>query len=166
MKQTVYIETRIPSFYYSDRTEPDMVVVKDWTRSWWQEERHKYALVSSVAVLDELQQGDHCFKEEKVGLLNEAHMVEIAAETDGVVEAYLRHKLMPSDLAGDARHLAVASFYRCDYLLTWNCRHLANANKFVHIRRINTSLGLPTPEIVTPLARMDHKFLVSVHPPA
>ena len=58
---------------------------------------------------------------------------------------------MPDDPVGDALHLALASYYKCDFLLTWNCRHLANANKFDHIRRINTLLGLFVPALVTPL---------------
>ena len=58
---------------------------------------------------------------------------------------------MPNDPVGDALHLALASYYKCDFLLTWNCRHLANANKFDHIRRINTLLGLFVPSLVTPL---------------
>ena len=62
---------------------------------------------------------------------------------------------MPTDPTGDALHLALASFYRIDFLLTWNCKHLANANKFGHIRRINTRLGLYVPNIVTPLELLD-----------
>ena len=58
---------------------------------------------------------------------------------------------MPADPRGDALHLALASFYKCDFLLTWNCTHLANANKFGHIRRINVMLGLNVPLLVTPL---------------
>jgi hypothetical protein len=55
------------------------------------------------------------------------------------------------DPAGDALHLALASFHKCEFLVTWNCRHLANANKFGHIRRVNTLLGLMIPALVTPL---------------
>ena len=58
---------------------------------------------------------------------------------------------MPRDPAGDALHLALASYHKCDFLLTWNCQHLANANKFGHIRRVNTLLGLFVPDLVTPL---------------
>ena len=58
---------------------------------------------------------------------------------------------MPRDPVGDALHLALASFHKCDFLLTWNCLHLANANKFGHIRRINGMLGLFVPLLVTPL---------------
>ena len=57
---------------------------------------------------------------------------------------------MPQDVLGDALHLALASYHKCDYLLTWNCKHLANPNKFKHMRIVNTSLGLYTPEITTP----------------
>ena len=58
---------------------------------------------------------------------------------------------MPRVLKGDALHLAYASFYKMDFLLTWNCNHLANANKRRHIRVINTRLNLAIPEIITPL---------------
>ena len=68
-----------------------------------------------------------------------------------IVEAYIQRLVMPQDPTGDALHLALASFHKCDFLLTWNVRHLANANKFVHIRRINTLLGLFSPTLVTPL---------------
>ena len=68
-----------------------------------------------------------------------------------IVQAYIQHKVMPADPAGDALHLALASYHKCDFLVTWNCEHLANANKFGHIRRVNTMLGLFVPALVTPL---------------
>jgi len=58
---------------------------------------------------------------------------------------------MPNDPLGDALHLALASFHKCDYLLTWNCKHLANANKFQHIKRVNAMLDLYVPMLITPL---------------
>lgn len=67
------------------------------------------------------------------------------------MDTYLRHKLMPRNPSGDALHLALASYYECDLIVTWNCKHLANANKFMHIRQINHRMGLSVPEIVTPL---------------
>ena len=54
-------------------------------------------------------------------------------------------------IQGDAMHLSIASYYKIDYLLTWNCNHLANANKKQHIRILNTKLNLSVPEIITPL---------------
>ena len=69
---------------------------------------------------------------------------------DQVVREYINQKIMPEDASGDAAHLAMSSMESVDFLLTWNCRHLANANKWQHIRVINARLGLHTPTIVTP----------------
>ena len=66
------------------------------------------------------------------------------------IEVYLAHFLMPKNDLGDALHLAIASYYKVDFLLTWNCKHIANANKRAHIRRINERLNLFTPALVTP----------------
>ncbi|MBT5020449.1 MAG: hypothetical protein HON04_17090, partial [Planctomicrobium sp.] len=68
-----------------------------------------------------------------------------------IVEAYIARMVMPNDPTGDALHLALASYHQCDFLATWNCKHLANANKFDHIRRVNGILGLTVPSLVTPL---------------
>ena len=68
-----------------------------------------------------------------------------------IAEVYIQHGVMPRDPAGDALHLAIASYFKCDFLLTWNCRHLANANKSEHIRRSNAMLSLFVPQLVTPL---------------
>ena len=67
------------------------------------------------------------------------------------MEAYVGRQLIPAAPFGDALHLALASYHRCDFLVTWNCKHLANANKFEHIRRVNGILGLFVPTLVTPL---------------
>jgi len=75
---------------------------------------------------------------------------ELPAITE-IVEAYIANHVMPNDPVGDALHLALASYHKCNFLLTWNCRHLANANKFDHIRRVNALLGLFVPSLVTPL---------------
>ena len=75
----------------------------------------------------------------------------ITDEVEKIVEEYISRLLMPSDPSGDALHLALASFYECDFLVTWNCKHLANANKFDNIARINGILGLKIPKNVTPL---------------
>jgi predicted nucleic acid-binding protein len=151
LKPKVYIETSIPSFYHEVRTEPDMAARRGWTQEWWDERRKDYELVTSDAVLDELSRGNHPVKEEALRMVQSLELVEIVVEIEEIVEAYIRHKVMPNDPVGDAMHLALASFHKCDFLLTWNCRHLANANKFGHIRRVNTLLGLYVPILVTPL---------------
>jgi len=83
--------------------------------------------------------------------MKELPLFSIEPGTLEIVATYTRPKLMPADPGGDALHLALASYHKCDFLVTWNCRHLANANKFGHIRRVNTMLGLFVPALVTPL---------------
>jgi predicted nucleic acid-binding protein len=78
-------------------------------------------------------------------------LVPIEPAVTEIVRTYIARQVMPRDPAGDALHLALASHHRCDFLVTWNCQHLANANKFDHIRRVNTMLGIFVPALVTPL---------------
>lgn len=151
MRRKVYIETTIPSFYYEVRTEPEMVAMKKWTRKWWDDYKDLYLLVTSEAVLDELEDGDYPNKDKILNLVNELPLLPIDPSIIDIVETYIKRKVMPADPVGDALHLALASHHKCDFLLTWNCNHIANANKFDHIRRINTLLGLYIPSLVTPL---------------
>ena len=124
---------------------------KEWTRDWWDNYSASYDLCSSAAVLEELENGDYPYKEDKLTLLTHISLLPFEMEIAEVAEVYIKEKLMPENVAGDALHLAMASFHKCDFLLTWNCRHIANANKFEHIRIVNTKLGLFTPALVTPL---------------
>jgi predicted nucleic acid-binding protein len=150
-KARVYIETTIPSFYHTSRTGLAAQARREWTRRWWAASGERYEIVTSQAVLDELASGDYPSREDALALIQNVPLLEITPPVAEVVDAYFRHQLMPVDPGGDALHLAVASFHKCDFLLTWNCRHLANANKFGHIRRVNTLLGLFVPTLVTPL---------------
>lgn len=147
----VYVETTIPSFYHEVRTAPDVIARREWTRSWWDTAHERYELVTSPAVLDELAGGDPARVPERLALVAGLPLLAIDPAVTEIVETYIRHKVMPADPGGDALHLAVASFHKCDFLVTWNCLHLANANKFGHIRRVNTMLGLFVPALVTPL---------------
>jgi predicted nucleic acid-binding protein len=147
----VYVETTIPSFYFELRTSPEVVARREWTRRWWNIARDQYELVTSEAALDELASGLPERSSERLSLVQNLPLLPVVPAIVAIVQTYLQHKLMPVDPGGDALHLATASFHKCDFLVTWNCQHLANANKFGHIRRINTMLGLFVPAIVTPL---------------
>jgi hypothetical protein len=147
----VYIETTIPSFYHDLRTPADIIARRDWTRLWWSKAQNLYRLVTSVAVLEELEGGIPEHAEARLALVRELPLLPIDSAVGEIVDAYIRHKLMPANPRGDALHLALASYHKCDFLLTWNCLHLANANKFGHIRRVNTLLGLFAPTLSTPL---------------
>jgi predicted nucleic acid-binding protein len=151
MKPLVYIETTIPSFYYETREKPEMIARRKWTREWWDGYRYRYALRTSEAVLSELAEGDYESKEDAIGLLRYVDQLDVPDRAADIIDVYLQHHLMPRKRVGDAMHLALASYHKCDFLLTWNCRHLANANKFEHIRIINSRLGLFVPDLVTPM---------------
>ncbi|MEK9148772.1 MAG: type II toxin-antitoxin system VapC family toxin [Candidatus Desantisbacteria bacterium] len=150
MNQRVYIETSIPSFYHEIRTEPEMIARRSWTREWWEQQSYHYELVTSLAVIEELERGDYPTKSAALALMKSIPILPVEEPIPEIVEAYIARKLMPDDVAGDAFHLAMASYHQCHFLLTWNCQNLANANKFDHIRRVNTILGLFVPMIVTP----------------
>lgn len=151
MRRRIYVETSIPSFYFEVRTEPDMIARREWTRLWWKNSGGRDELVTSEAVLNELSRGDHPHRKDCLALLEDLSLLRTDYAIAETVEAYVSHHLMPRDPLGDALHLALASHHRCDFLVTWNCLHLANANKFDHIRRINGILGLFVPALVTPL---------------
>ena len=148
MKPTVYIETTIPSYYHDDRSAMAVDIAR--TREWWDGERTDYQCFSSAVVLDELSAGTYKTKMACVALVVELPLLAVEGEVLEIAEAYRARRLMPRDPAADAIHVALASYYRMDYLLTWNCRHLANANKVKHLEVLNTRMGLSIPALVTP----------------
>jgi hypothetical protein len=150
-KPRAYVETTIPSFYHEARTTPDIIARREWTRQWWADAPARYELVTSPAVLDELASGPPERSREWLAFVRELPLLPVEEAIGEIIQAYLRHRVMPTDPTGDALHLALASYHKCDFLVTWNCKHLANANKIGHIRRVNTMLGLFVPAIVTPL---------------
>ena len=149
--KTVYLETSIFSFYYDERQQPDIVARRDWTREFWETCRGQFNFVTSSAVLAELRRGNKPHKEHALKLAFTLPAVAPENAVEEIVRAYLEHKLMPADPAGDVLHLALASYNRHDFLATWNCQHLANANKTDHIKHVNDLLRLPTPKLVTPM---------------
>ena len=150
-KPRIYVETSIPNFYQERRTAPDIVARREWTRRWWDAAPERYELFTSPAVLDELTGDLPERSAQRLALVRDLPLLPMEPAIVEIVQTYIQHKVMPADPGGDALHLALASFHKCDFLVTWNCRHLANANKFGHIRRVNALLGLFVPMLVTPL---------------
>ena len=151
MKTRVYVETSVVNFYHEIRTEPDMIARREWTRRFWQLAEKEYTLLTSPAVIEELEQGDFPNKQAVLDLASTLTVLPIDQMIVPIVDFYIANMVMPNDPKGDALHLALASYHKCDFLLTWNCKHLANANKFGHIRQTNDKLGLYVPLLVTPL---------------
>ncbi len=148
MKPLVYIETTIPSYYHSTRAELAADIAR--TREWWDQERGDYDCYVSAVVLDELAAGTSPNQADCLQLVQEFPLLEVTDEVLEIADVYHVQKLMPKPPIRDALHMALASHYRMDFLLTWNCRHLANANKVRHLEVVNTRLGLKVPALVTP----------------
>ena len=149
MNKSVYLDTTIPSYYYDDREETAFLIRV--TRGWFRNEAKKYDVFTSEATLVEASEGDYPHKERIVGFIRKWRALPPDSALNEIVQAYVDNRVMPEEFGGDALHLAYASYYGMDFLLTWNCKHLANANKRDHIQVINSRLGLHVPAIVTPL---------------
>ena len=148
---SLYLDTTIPSYYYDQRKSLDIRYRRKITRDWWNNEKDFFSLYISELVLVELQRGNYPQKEKVIRLVKDVSILPIVSEIEDIVREYLKNFLMPRIDVGDAFHLAYASFFKIDYLLTWNCNHLANVNKKRHIEAINRKLKLFVPEIITPL---------------
>ena len=152
MAGRVYVETTIPSAYVSTRTDPSSVHRCELTRAWWADQAPRYDVWISEAVVLELEQGDWPGKAAALEVVEPLPRVTVTEEAANVARRYVRERLVPKNLQGDALHLALACVYEFDFLLTWNIRHLANPNKLAHLTVINRRLGLLTPQVVTPEA--------------
>ncbi len=149
MKRTVYLDSTIPSYLFDERESIKTYV--EVTKKWWNEERGNFDLWISEETIAELIKGDYPNKTEILECGSQIQVLPFDEHILEIAQVYLNNYLMPHVLKGDALHLAYASFFKMDFLLTWNCNHLGNANKKQHIRIINARLNLIAPEIVTPL---------------
>ena len=149
IKKSVYINTTIPSYYFEERK--DFRIYREITRKWWDNERKYYDIYISEVSIVEIEYGKYPHKEEVKALVEDIPLLEVSSEIEDIARIYMDNYLMPKEDFGDAFHLALASFYKIDYLLTWNCAHLANENKQEHLRVINTRLELFIPRITTPM---------------
>lgn len=146
----VFIETTIPSFYFESRQDRRAVDWRAQTRLWWDKHRSAYELVTSDFVVAEFLRSPGVKSQQAERFFADVAVLPLPDRFGEVVQTYIAEKVMPADALGDAAHLAIASLHAIDFILTWNCRHLANANKARHIQAVNRRLGLSTPIISTP----------------
>jgi len=149
VSRSVYLDSTIPSYLFDERESLNTYV--EVTKKWWEEERQHFDVWISGETIAELSQGDYPNKPKIIECIAQLPVLSPHMSIIDIARVYLTNSLMPRALTGDALHLAYASYYKIDFLLTWNCNHLANANKKQHIRIINTRINLFTPEIITPL---------------
>lgn len=151
MADRVYIETTIVS-YLTSRPSRDVVIAghQQVTQEWWDTRRSDYELCVSQLVLDEAGAGDPPAARERLAVLQPMLVLETTAEALELAKELVQVGALPAKAAGDALHIAVAATKGVPYLLTWNCRHLANAVMRPMIEAACTSMGFKAPIICTP----------------
>ncbi len=151
MKPTLYLETTVPSYYVS-RLSRDVVVLahQTVTRLWWEVRLPFFHAYVSPVVLEEAAAGDPGLAQARLDALEGFSVLEATAEVERVARVYLAELALPERALRDAAHLAFACAYGVDYLVTWNCAHIANAEIRRSLETVNSELGIRTPIICTP----------------
>ncbi len=150
MTARVYIETSIIS-YLSARPSRDIVVAahQALTRRWWRG-RSSYSVFISQVVLDEAALGDPTVGARRLRVLRGIPRLALTAEATELAGELVRRGALPKKVTVDAFHIGIAAAHQIDYLLTWNCKHLANATMRGTIEAICRSAGVTPPIICTP----------------
>lgn len=151
MKPTLYLETTIAS-YLTARPSRDVIVLahQEITRDWWNRRREQFAIYISPVVLQEAALGDAEAAERRLALLKDFPVLDASPQVEGLAQTYFSELRLPDRAVRDAAHLAFATVYEMDYLLTWNCLHIANAEVIRQLAGINVRLGIATPTVCTP----------------
>ncbi len=151
MKQSLYLETSIVGAYL-DNGEPFR---RDLTIRWWEHEMPDYRAVISPLVTAELHRVPEPHRSSYLKLIGSLESVELTDEAAILADGYISRGIFHRKYIADAMHVAIASYHKIDYLVTWNFGHLANVRRQARIRLFNAAAGFYVPMIVTP------EFLVS-----
>jgi predicted nucleic acid-binding protein len=148
---TVYIETSIVS-YLTARPSRDVVVLghQEVTREWWNSSRVFFDLRASNLVIQEASAGDAGAAAQRMGLLSTFKLLDVNENALILSEALLKQGSLPAKASADALHIAIAAVHNIQYLLTWNCKHIANAQMRPLIERICRNSGFEPPILCTP----------------
>lgn len=152
----VYIETSIVS-YLRQRASGQVVTAARQllTRRWWEDERLQYELVTSQYVIDEAADGDPVLAQERLESLDGVPLLELGDEIDAIAQEIMNRAILPAKAQVDALHIATAAYHRIDYLLTWNCSHIANARILPRIHAVLAEMNGFIPVICTPEEMLD-----------
>jgi hypothetical protein len=158
MMERVYIETTFVS-YLTARPSRDLIVAgqQQITHDWWDTRRRDYEVCVLQLVLQEGGHGRPQAAQERLDVLATMTMLEIREESVELAEELVRAGALPAKAGNDALHIAVAAVHRIPYLLTWNCRHMANAAMRTQIENVSASKGFKAPIICTPEEMMEVK---------
>lgn len=148
---TVYIETTILS-YLAARPSRDLVTAahQQITHDWWDNERVRFDLFVSEFVLDEIRAGDARHAARRLELAADIAILKFSPEIEELGLEYEGRLGLSGSGTSDLPHFAYAVAYNMDYLLTWNCAHIANGQIIKRLHQVNRDLGRSTPIILTP----------------
>ena len=151
MAQRVYLETTIPS-YLTAWPSRDLIIAghQQMTKEWWRTRRDEFEIYISQFVLDEAGAGDAEAAQERLAILKPLPLLDISEAVLELASAILQSGIIPTKAARDAAHIAISAVHGIDFLLTWNCAHIANAQIVKKVQAICTQHGLPCPLICTP----------------
>jgi len=151
MEPKAYIETSVIS-YYTARPSRDVVVAahQGITHDWWDSHRLDYDLYTSQVVHDEASAGDPSAAAKRIEALQGIKLLDVSDEATELAEKLIANKCLPKKAAEDALHIAVASVHEMDYLITWNCKHIANAQMRSAMENVIRQSGYQPPIICTP----------------
>jgi len=151
MKPKVYIETTVIS-YLTAWTARDVVAAghQQITRDWWQNAADRFELVASELVVNEARAGDPEAARSRLATLDSVTLLDITEEALELAQHLLKSGAIPEKAAEDAVHIAIAVTNGVEYLVTWNCRHIANATMRSHIDTVCRRAGFEPSIICTP----------------
>jgi len=151
MNQTIYIETTIIS-YLTARPSRDLIVAahQQITQEWWEAGRKRFDLFISELVIREASGGDKMAAQRRLTALDEISLIELNEEILSLANILIVEGPIPENAKEDALHISLATVHGMDYILTWNCRHIANAEMRKAVSGICMSVGYQPPTICTP----------------
>src|ERR1017187_121704 len=153
--ESVYIETSLGS--YLAARPPARTVAHQWhvwTKDWWRLRHPYFESVISAEVLREAAPASPKASRQRLEILSTLTVLRRTQAVDELAEAFLSAGAFPAKAKADAAHLAVATAHRVDYLLTWNCKHLANAEVWLRVRPLVEQRGYRMPMVCRPLQLM------------
>lgn len=156
MQPTVYIETSVIS-YLTAKPSRDLIVAshQQITVEWWEQVLLKVSCFVSDFVTQEAERGDAVYAQKRLEAIKDFPVLELNDEIKALAQKYFATLQIPERARIDAFHLATAAWHRMDYLLSWNCTHIASGRVRKTVREINDGLGVPTPTVCTPEELME-----------
>lgn len=155
MPESVYIETSLVG-YLAIRPSNNLILMANMevTQRWWQTRRRLFDLYISQVVLDEAAEGDAEMSAKRIEYIQDIPVLELNEAVRDLGTQFIRDSNLPLKAADDAIHIATATVHGLDYLLTWNCKHIANAQIQRKLEAISSRNGYTLPKICTPYELM------------